>query len=69
MGVMMIFFSYLITAHCNEKNFFFLSPFSHPYFLILLLPKEKKEKEKKKETRFHIFSTQSNPIRSPNIII
>lgn len=62
MGVMMIFFSYLITAHCNEKNFFFLSPFSHPYFSILLLPKEKKEREKK-STHFHIFSTQSNPVQ------
>lgn len=32
MGVMMIFFSYLITAHCNEKNFFFIPLFPSLFF-------------------------------------
>lgn len=68
MGVMMIFFSYLITAHCNEKNFFFYPPFPITIFQYYCSLKERK-KEKKKRTHFHIFSTQSNLIRSPNIII
>lgn len=44
------------------KRISFLSPFSYPYFSILLLPKEKKEKEKKR-THFYIFSIQPSPIQ------
>lgn len=70
MGVMMIFFL-TSSQHTAMKRISFLSPFSHPYFLILLLPKEKKERKRKKKDIFPYLLNpiQPSPIRSPNIII
>lgn len=63
------FFSYLITAHCNEKNFFFYSPFPIPIFQYYCSLKKRK-KEKKKDTFPNLLNPiQPSPIRSPNIII
>lgn len=56
------FFFLTSSQHTAMKRISFLSPFTHPYFSILLLPKEKKEREKK-TTHFHIFSIQSNPVQ------
>lgn len=61
------FFFLTSSQHTAMKRISFLSPFSHPYFSILLLPKEKKEREKKK-THFHIFSIQSNPVQFAALI-
>lgn len=55
------FFSYLITAHCNEKNFFFYPPFPIPIFQYYCSLKKRKKETKK--THFHIFSIQSNPVQ------
>lgn len=69
MGVM-IFFSYLITAHCNEKNFFLYPPFPIPIFQYYCsLNKRKKEREDKNSFPYLLNPIQPSPIRSPNIII
>lgn len=63
------FFFLTSSQHTAMKRISFLSPFSHPYFSILLLSKKKKEREKKDSFPYLLNPIQPSPIRSPNIII
>lgn len=69
MGMMMVFFVYLITAHCNEKNFFFYPPFPIPIFQYYCSLKKRKRRKKKNSFLYLLNPIQPSPIRGPNIII